>query len=97
MKSIEFKFLPQPWRAAAVLYILMKYLAIEINGFVGIYNNSDELGGLIDHSIDFKVLGTVCDDKEFGDRCTTDCPAYRYGVCKAEIIKDSQGNLWHVI
>lgn len=75
----------------------MKYLAIEIKGEVMLCNNIDELGGLIDQDVNHDILGTVCDDKEFGDRCTTDCPAYRYGVCKSKIIRDSDGKLWHVI
>lgn len=33
----------------------MRYLAIEIKGQVGIYNDCDELGGLIDNDVDFKV------------------------------------------
>ena len=74
-----------------------KYLAIEINGEVGIYNDRDELGGLIDKDVDFKVLGTVCDDQEYGDRCTTDCHAYREGVCRSRTVRDWGGNLWHVI
>ena len=80
---------------------MKKYLAIEIKGqfetFVDIFNDNDELGGLIDNDVDFKVLGTVCDDKEFGDRCTTDCHAYRYGVCRSKVVRDRTGKLWHVI
>lgn len=76
---------------------MKKYLAIEIKGQVGIYNDSDELGGLIDNDVDFKVLGTVCDDKEFGDRCNTDCYAYRHGVCNSKLVRDWDGKLWHVI
>lgn len=75
----------------------MKYLAIEIKGEVELCNNIDELGGLIDLDVDHEILGTVCDDKEFGDRCTTDCYAYRHGVCKSKIIRDSNGKFWHVI
>jgi len=79
----------------------MKYLAIEIKGqfdtFVDIFNDNDELGGLIDNDVDFKVLGTVCDDKEFGDMCTTDCDAFRYGVCRSKLVRDRFGKLWHVI
>lgn len=75
----------------------MTYLAIEIKGQVDIFNDNDELGGLIDNDVDFKVLGTVCDDKEFGDRCTTDCHAYRYGVCRSTVVRDITGKLWHVI
>lgn len=73
------------------------YLAIEIKGQVDIFNDNDELGGLLDNDVDFKVLGTVCDDKSFGDRCTTDCHAFRYGVCRSKIVRDISGKLWHVI
>ena len=66
----------------------MKYLAVEIKGQVDIFNDNDELGGLIDNNVDFKVLGTVCDDKEFGDRCTTDCYAFRHGVCNSKLVRD---------
>ena len=45
----------------------------------------------------FEVLGTVCDSVEFGDRCSTLCYAYRNGVCRARITKDSDGKLWHVM
>lgn len=35
----------------------MTYLAIEIKGQVDVFNDNDELGGLIDNDVDFKVLG----------------------------------------
>ena len=75
----------------------MKYLAIKIKGEVELVNNIDELGGLIDLDIDHEILGTVCDDKEFGDRCTTDCYAYRHGICRSKIIRDSDGKRGHLI
>lgn len=75
----------------------MKYLAIEVHGFVHVLNDHDELGGLIDLGIDHRVLGVVCDDQEFGDNCSTDCPAYRAGTCQARPIRDIDGKLWHVI
>ena len=53
--------------------------AIEIKGQVEIFNN-DELSGLIDNNVEFKVIGRVCDDKEYGDRCSTDCPALAYST-----------------
>lgn len=74
----------------------MKYFAIEIKGQVDIFNEN-KFGLLIDNDVDFNVLGTVCDDKEYGDRCTTDCDAFRYGVCRSKIVKDCTGKLWHVI
>lgn len=74
----------------------MRYLAIEIDGGVHIMNDSDELGGLIDRDIEHQVLGEVCDDKEFGDRCTTDCQFFRSGTCSAENVRDVFGDLWKV-
>ena len=73
------------------------YLAIEIRGDVHILNDTDELGGLIDNDILHKVLGEVCDDKEFGDRCNTDWTHFCMGTCPAKPIRDIDGNLWHVM
>lgn len=74
----------------------MKYFAIEIKGQVDIFND-DELGWLLGNDVDFNVLGTVCDDKEFGDMCTTDCYAFRHGVCRSKLVRDRTGRLWNVI
>ena len=74
-----------------------KYLAIEIKGDVHVMNDLDELGGLIDNDIPHRVLGTVCDDQEFGDNCNTDCPLYCAGTCPAALVKDCEGVLWHVV
>ena len=74
----------------------MKYLAIKFDHGIQIMNDSDELGGLIDCDIPHQVLGEVCDDKEFGDRCTTDCQFYRFGTCRAENVRDAFGQLWKV-
>ena len=71
----------------------MDYLAIEIRGDVHILNDLDELGGDISH----KVLGEVCDDKEYGDRCNTDCEHFCMGTCPAIPIRDINGQLWHVL
>lgn len=74
----------------------MKCYAIEIKGQVDIFND-DKLGWLIGNGVDFNVLGTVCDDKKFGDMCTTDCYAFRHGVCRSKLVRDRTGKLWHVI
>ena len=74
----------------------MRYLAVKIKGDVHVMNDQDELGGLIDCGIPHQVLGVVCDDKEFGDRCTTDCQFFRSGTCRAENVRDSFGQLWKV-
>ena len=73
------------------------YLAIEIRGEVHILNDSDELGGLIDRGITHNVLGRVCDNQEFGDNCNTDCLLFRQGTCPSKLIRDINGQLWHVI
>lgn len=75
----------------------MEYLAIEIHGQVHILNNQDELGGLIDLDIEHKVLGEVCDDQEYGDKCNMDCSLYRSGTCPSTPIRDIDGKLWHLI
>ena len=74
----------------------MKYIAVKIKGELFIMNTADELGGLIDNDIPHEVVGDVCDDKEFLDRCNTDCPHYRRGTCPAVTIRIG-GSLWHVI
>lgn len=74
----------------------MKYLAIKFDYGIQIMNDSDELGGLIDRDIEHQVLGEVCDDKEFLDRCTTDCQFYRLGTCRTKVVRDVFGQLWHV-
>lgn len=76
---------------------MKRYIAIKIGSFIGVYNDSDELGGLIDHNVDFEVLGTVCDKQEFGDNCSAVCYAYRHGVCRADVVTDSNGYKWHVL
>lgn len=73
------------------------YYAVQIGDYIGVFNDSDELGGLIDRDIKHTILGRVCDDREYGDRCTTDCPAYARGVCRAINVRDSDGHLWHVL
>lgn len=73
------------------------YLAIEVAGQIGIYNNQDELGGLIDNGIEHTIIGRVCDDKVFGDRCNTDCLAYAKGICPADHVVDCAGIHWNVI
>lgn len=70
--------------------------AIEIKGQVEIFNN-DELSGLIDNNVEFKVIGRVCDDKEYGDRCSTECPAFCSGFCRSKVVRDRNGKLWHVV
>lgn len=47
--------------------------------------------------IPFEILGHVCDFREFGDKCNSSCFAYRHRICKARIIKDSDGSMWHII
>lgn len=74
----------------------MRYLAIEIRGLVHIMNDLDELGGLIDRDIEHKVLGEVCDDQEYGDRCNMDCPLFCSGTCPSVPIRDVDGELWHL-
>ncbi len=74
----------------------MRYLAIKIKGDVFIMNDMDELGGLIDNDVEHEILGYVCDDKEFGDNCNTDCQFFRLGTCRAENIRDFSGQLWKV-
>ena len=74
----------------------MKRFAIEIKGHVDIFNEN-EFGRLIDNDVDFNVLGTVCDDKKFGDMCSTDCYAFRNGVCRSKLVRDRKGRLWNVI
>lgn len=74
----------------------MRYLAIEIKGFVYVMNDQDELGGIIDRDIEHKTLGEVCDDKEYGDNCNTYCPQFCLGTCPATPIRDVHGQLWHV-
>lgn len=59
--------------------------------------NKDEIDDMKLSKIPFVVLGYICDSQKFGDRCSTLCYAYRKGVCRARIIKDHDGNLWHLI
>lgn len=76
----------------------MKYFFVEFaNGFKHVYNDCDELGGLYDLDFDFKVKGEVCDRRTYGDCCTSDCDFFRSGTCRAEPLRDSFGELWHVI
>ena len=56
----------------------------------------DDIDSLKAKKVPFQVLGSVCDLQKFGDRCSTLCYAYRNGVCRARITKDSDGKLWHV-
>ena len=75
----------------------MEYIAIEIKDSIHIMNDMDELGGLIDNDIPHKVLGVVCDDKEYGDRCNADCKHFCMGTCKAKPMRDVFGQMWHVL
>lgn len=75
----------------------MKYLALRIKKDIVVLNNRDELWGLNDLGIEHEIIGTVCDDKKFGDMCSTDCRRYYTGTCPAEIITDAMGNKWHVL
>lgn len=75
----------------------MEYFAIEIRDSIFIMNDRDEFGGLIDNDVPHKVLGVVCDDNKFGDRCNVDCEYFRMGTCKAKPIRDAFGQLWHVL
>lgn len=75
----------------------MKYLAVRVRGDIVVLNNGDELGGLYDLGIEHEVIGTVCDDKEFGDMCSTNCRRYYTETCPAEIVTDFMGNKWHVL
>lgn len=75
----------------------MKYLAVRVKGDIFVLNNQDEVWSLNDLGIDHEIIGTICDDKEFGDMCSTDCPRYCAGTCPAEIITDGMGNKWHVL
>lgn len=47
-------------------------------------------------NIPFEILGHVCDFQEFGDRCNSSCFKYRHGFCETQIIKDSDGCMWHL-
>lgn len=64
-----------------------------------VYTAVDEEGlqQIQDKGTPLEVIGTVCDDKEFGDNCTSDCDFFRSGTCRAEPMRDSFGELWHVI
>lgn len=75
----------------------MRYLAIRINGEVFIMNDADELGGLSDFEVDYKVLGRVCDSTEYGDNCNADCLQFKCGTCSSEVVEDFAGQLWHVL
>lgn len=72
----------------------MKYLAIKINDLILPYNNQDELGGLIDCNVNFKIIGTICDNNQYGDNCKI-CKQNK--KCIAKTILDSDGNKWHII
>ena len=71
----------------------MRYLAIKIRGQVHILNDQDEL---IDSDVEHETLGEVCDDQEFGDNCNVDCPLFRSGTCTSTLIRDINGELWHL-
>lgn len=76
---------------------MKRYLAVKINGEVFIMNDTDELGGLIDCDVPHETLGEVCDSQEFGDNCNTDCPLFCSGTCRSILMRDKDGQLWHVI
>ena len=57
----------------------------------------EELQQIQDKGTPLEVIGTVCDDKEFGDNCNTDCALYRNGTCPSKPMRDCFGDLWHVI
>lgn len=69
-----------------------KYLAIEIHGEIFVMNNSDELGGLIDNDISHAIIGQVCIDE-----CNTKCLHYCEGTCPCKTMKDTHGNLIHIL
>ncbi len=75
----------------------MEYLAIEFDHGIQILNDSDELGGLIDNGIKHKVLGRVCDNRQYGDNCNTDCRHFCTGLCPATRVTDVFGDHWHVL
>ena len=75
---------------------MKRCLAIEIKGEVHILN-TEELDGLADNNIPYKTLGEVCDDKGFGDNCTTDCLLFCKGICPSVFIRDKKGQLWHLL
>lgn len=76
----------------------MKYLFIELkDGKRVVMNDQDELGGLIDNEIPHRTIGTVCDNREYGDNCNTDCLLFRKGTCPSVPMRDSDGDLWHVL
>lgn len=45
---------------------------------------------------EYMILGTACEREKFQDRCSTDCLHYRRGTCTCGIIRDSEGQLWHI-
>jgi len=75
----------------------MEYVAVEIKGSIYVMNDMDELGGLIDNDIPHKVLGVVCEDREYGDRCNANCEHFCMGTCRAKTMRDAFGDLWSVL
>lgn len=59
--------------------------------------DDEELQQIQDKGTPFEVVGIICDDKEYGDNCNTDCPAYRAGTCRAQPKRDCFGDLWNVL
>lgn len=68
-----------------------KYYAIEVHDEIFVMNGSDELGGLIDKDIPHTVIGRVCTEG-----CNTTCLHYRGGTCPCKIMKDIDGEFYHV-
>lgn len=58
------------------------------------WSELDRLRGL---SVDFKILGTVCDRESFGDHCNTDCQVFCDGRCSSVLVRDFSNQLWHVL
>lgn len=43
-----------------------------------------------------RVIGEICEHRTFGDMCGIWCFHYSHGQCRAKVLKDSDGNRWHV-
>ncbi len=71
-------------------------LAVSLGGYIIVVNDRDDLDLMDELADEYKVLGEVCDDEEFGDNCTTDCVFYRRGTCSAEVMRDLFGDPIHV-
>lgn len=74
----------------------MRKIAVKIHKDIIKVCFPGEIDCLKKGNITFEVLGYVCDFKKFGDKCSTLCYAYRHDNCRAKIIRDYDGNMWHV-